>query len=78
MAAVYDYSKARQSLAALLEQATREGEVRIKRKDGQVFVIRPEPRVDSPLDVEGINLNISTDEVVQIIREGREARTHVR
>jgi hypothetical protein len=77
MAALYNYSKARQSLAALLEQAAREGEVRIKRKDGQVFVIRPELRRDSPLDVEGISLNISTDEVVQIIREGREARTHV-
>jgi antitoxin Phd len=78
MAAVYNYSKARQSLAALLEQAAREGDVRIKRKNGQVFIIRPELRTDSPLDVEGISLNISTDEVVQIIREGREARTHVR
>jgi hypothetical protein len=78
MAALYNYSKARQSLAALLEQAAREGEVRIKRKDGQVFVIRPELRRDSPLDVEGISLNISTDEVVQIIREGREARSQVR
>jgi hypothetical protein len=78
MASVYNYSRARQSLAALLEQAAREGEVRIKRKDGQVFVIRPELRGDSPLDVEGISLNISTDEVVQIIRDGREARAHVR
>jgi len=74
MAAVYNYSRARQSLAALLEQAARDGEVRIKRKDGQVFVIRPELRMDSPLDVEGISLNISTEEVVQIIREGRETR----
>jgi antitoxin Phd len=78
MAAVYNYSKARQSLAALLDQAAREGEVKIRRKDGQVFVIRPEPRKDSPLDVEGISLNISSDEVVQIIREGREAKTYVR
>jgi hypothetical protein len=34
MAAVYNYSKARQNLAAVLEQAAREGEVRIRRKDG--------------------------------------------
>jgi hypothetical protein len=47
-------------------------------KDGQVLIIRQELRMDSPLDVEGISLNISTDEVVQIIREGREARTLVR
>jgi hypothetical protein len=75
MPVMYNYSKARQNLAVLLEQAAKTGEVKIRRKDGQVFVIRPEPRKDSPLDVEGISLNISTDEVVQIIREGREART---
>jgi hypothetical protein len=53
----------------------KEGGVKIRRKDGQVFVIRPKPRKDSPLDVEGISLDISVDEVVQIIREGREAKT---
>ena len=37
---VYTYSEARQSLATLLDKAAQEGEVRIKRKDGQVFVIR--------------------------------------
>jgi len=78
MAAVYNYSKARQNLAALLEQAVKDGEVRIKRKDGQVFVIRPEPQKDSLLDVEGVNLNISTEEVVEIIRAGREERTYGR
>lgn len=75
MVAVYNFSKARQSLAALLEQAATEGEVRIRRKDGQVFVIKPEPRKESPLDVEGVTLDISSEEVVRIIREGRETRT---
>jgi hypothetical protein len=70
MAAVYNYSKARQNLAAVLEQAARESEVRIKRKDGQVFVVRPEPGKGPPLDIEGVSLNISTDEVVAIIHEG--------
>ena len=69
---VYTYSEARQNLATLLEQADREGEVRIRRKDGQVFVIRPQPRADSPLDVEGIDLEITTDEIVRLVREGRE------
>ena len=68
---VYTYSEARQNLASLLEQAVKEGEVRIKRKDGQTFVIRPEPRADSPLDVEGIDLGITTTEIVQFIHEGR-------
>jgi len=78
MAAVYNYSKARQNLAAVLEQAAREGEVRIKRKDGQVFVIRPAQGKDSPLDVEGVSLDLSTDELVAIIREGREERTSLK
>ena len=68
---VYTYSEARQKLATLLEQAVKEGEVRIKRKDGQTFVIRPEKRVGSPLDVEGIDLGITTAEIVQFIHEGR-------
>ena len=68
---VYTYSEARQKLASLLEQAIKEGEVKIKRKDGQTFVIRPETRVGSPLDVEGIDLGITTAEIVQFIHEGR-------
>ncbi|MBN1956127.1 MAG: type II toxin-antitoxin system Phd/YefM family antitoxin [Anaerolineae bacterium] len=69
---VYTYSEARQNLASLLDQAAKEGEVRIRRKDGQVFVIRLQPRSDSPLDVKEVDLGISTDDIVKIVREGRE------
>ena len=68
---VYTYSKARQNLASLLEQASQEGEVRIKRKDGQIFVIRPEPRTGSPLDVESVDLGITTEEIIQFVQESR-------
>lgn len=68
---VYTYSEARRNLASLLEQAIREGEARIRRKDGQIFVIRPEPKTDSPLDVESVDLGITTAEIVQFIHEGR-------
>ena len=68
---VYTYSEARQKFAALLEQAVKEGEVKIKRKDGQTFVIRPEKRAGSPLDVEGLDLGITASEIVQFIQEGR-------
>jgi hypothetical protein len=68
---VYTYSEARQKLASLLEQAVEEGEVRIKRKDGQTFVIRHETRVGSPLDVAGMDLGVTTAEIVQFIQEGR-------
>lgn len=68
---VYTYSEARQRLAALLERARREGSVRIRRRDGQTFVVQPEPSLDSPLDVGGVNLGLTHDEIVQVVREGR-------
>ena len=61
-----------QSLSSLLEQALREGEVRIQRADGQTFVLRPEKVKRSALDVESIKLNVSTEEIIEFIREGRE------
>ena len=73
MTQVYTYSDARQNLASLLERAIQEGEVKVKRKDGQIFVIKPEQKTTSPLDVPGINLNITTDEIVALIRESRRA-----
>ena len=37
---VYTYSEARQNLASLLDIAQRDGAVRIRRKDGQSFVLQ--------------------------------------
>ena len=69
---VYTYSEARQKLASLLEQAARDGEVRIKRRDGRIFVISLQRRPDSPLDVPGVDLGVTTAEIVEALREGRE------
>ena len=66
------YSETQESLSELLERASEEGEVRIKRTDGKIFVLKPEKRERSALDVVGINLGISTKEVVDFVREGRE------
>jgi len=71
MGAVYTYTEARQNLASLLDLAIQEGEVRVKRKDGQTFVIKPEQKAGSPLDVEGVDLGIAATEIVQFIRESR-------
>ena len=68
---VYTYTEARQNLATLLDKALREGEVLIRRKDGQVFVLKPQLRPDSVLDVEGVDLNLSASEIVGFIHEGR-------
>ena len=67
----YTYSEARQKLAAVLDEAKREGAVRIRRRDGQVFILNSEHDTRSPLDVKGLNLDISREEIVEYIREGR-------
>ena len=69
---VYTYSEARQNLASVLEAAQRDGAVRIRRRNGQTFVLQPELSAASPLDVEGIDLDVPTEEIVSMIREGRE------
>jgi PHD/YefM family antitoxin component YafN of YafNO toxin-antitoxin module len=38
----YTYSEARQRLASLLNSARTDGAVRIRRRDGQRFIVRPE------------------------------------
>jgi hypothetical protein len=69
---VYLMAEAKEKLEALLEEACREGEILIKREDGQIFVIRPAQQNRSPLDVPGVNLGLSKSEIVQSVREGRE------
>ncbi len=69
---VYTYSEARQKLAMILDQAENTGKVIIRRKDGRTFALVPEKVVSSPLDVPTIKANITTQEIVDIIREGRE------
>jgi hypothetical protein len=68
---IYTYSQARQNLAKLLDQASREGTVRVRRRDGRTFIIQPEPSVKSPLEVEGVDLGITIAEIVDFIRESR-------
>ncbi|PIP42328.1 MAG: prevent-host-death protein [Desulfobacterales bacterium CG23_combo_of_CG06-09_8_20_14_all_51_8] len=69
---VYTYSEARQKLALVLEQAENTGKVLIRRKDGRTFSLVPEKIASSPLDVPTIRAKITTKEIVDIIREGRE------
>ena len=69
---VYTYSEARQKLAMILDQAENTGKVLIRRKDGRTFALVPEQKAPSPLDIPTIKANITTQEIVDIIREGRE------
>ncbi|HEY7478904.1 MAG TPA: hypothetical protein VH680_00175 [Gemmatimonadales bacterium] len=64
-------AEARQRLASLLERASKDGAVRIRRKDGRSFVLRPEPSSLSPLDVPAVQARLTRDEILDAIREGR-------
>lgn len=68
---VYTYSEARQNLAGLLDRAAAEGEVVIQRRDGQTFVVKPQPRAASPLDVGKVNVRLTQREILDAIYEGR-------
>lgn len=69
---VYSYSEARQKLAMVLKKAESTGKVIIRRKDGRTFSLVPEKIASSPLDVPSIKANVTTEEIVDMIREGRE------
>lgn len=70
----FTYSNARQNLSRLLDIASRRGEVKIRRRDGSSFVIRPEEKADSksPLDVKGIHpKGLGRGDILKAIQEGR-------
>ncbi len=69
---VFTFSEARQSFSSVLDRAKAEGQALIKRKDGSLFVIKPVSRPSSPLDVAGVDLDLSAEEIVDVVREGRE------
>jgi hypothetical protein len=58
-------------LAELLNRARREGQVEIRRRDGQSFVVRPNQRATSPLDVPGVDAGLTRREIVGVVRESR-------
>lgn len=69
---IYSYSEARQKLATVLKQAEYSGKVIIRRKDGRTFALIPVMIPDSPLDVPSIKAQLTTDEIVDFVRKGRE------
>jgi len=68
---IYSFKEARQKLSVVLDRASAEGEVRILGRDGGEYIVRP-ARSGSPLDVEGVETDITIDEIISAVREGRE------
>ncbi len=68
----YSFTEARQNFASVLDEAKNEGVVCIKKRDGEAFYIKPVSTKKSPLDITGIDLEISSEEIVSSIRGCRE------
>lgn len=68
---LYTYSDARQQFSTVLETASREGKVLIRKRDGSLFALVPEPVARSPFDVEGIATEVPTSEIIATLREER-------
>ena len=68
---VYTYSEARRLFARILDEAREGGEVRIRRQDGSEFSIRPVQAKGSPLDVPGVETDVTRDEILAAIQESR-------
>ncbi len=69
---VYTFSEARQNFATVLDNAQKEGAVRITRRDGRTFTIQPVQESQSPLEVKGVKLKLNRNEIVAAVRESRE------
>lgn len=73
---VYTYSEARQRLARVLDEARSGGEIRIKRRDGSEFAVRPVTVGKSPLDVPGVDTGLERADILAALRESREREPH--
>ncbi len=72
---VFTYSEARQKLSSVLDKAEKSGKVLIRRRDGRTFALVPEPAAASPLDVPWIDAQVTTEEIVSILRKQRGRKT---
>ena len=72
----YNYSEVQQNFSSILSLSLTE-EVIVKEKNGRRYRITPIETTanKSPFDVQGINTDISTDEMIDFLRESRVARS---
>ena len=67
----YSFSEVKQNINSIFEQAIIDGAVQIKGEDSQIFMLTPVAAKKSPLDVAGVALDLTADEIVDFIHEGR-------
>jgi hypothetical protein len=70
MTTTYSYEKAKKSFDLVFKKATIDGKVTI-RKDDELYILMPASKNVSPLDIEGVDMDISSNEIIQFIHESR-------
>lgn len=68
----YNFSEARRNFASVLETAKQEWIICIYKRNGEAYYLTPAKVKKSPLDVEGIDLHLSSSQIMSIVRESRE------
>ena len=71
----YTIAEAQKNLPALLEES-KKGMVVIHGDSGDAFLVKAEPKPEIregkfPAHIKGVDLDITTEEIVEIVREGR-------
>ena len=56
------------------DEGKKEGVVCVKKRDGESFYIKPAIVKKSPHDVKGVDLGITSTEILDAIRESREKK----
>ena len=68
----YSFTEARQNFASLLDEEQQKGAVCIRKRNGEAFYVKPAIMKESPLDIAGIDLQVTRNDIVDSVRESRE------
>ena len=68
---VLSYSEARDNLAEVLDRVSTHGPVKICRLDGREYVIYASGKNASPADIDGVDTDLTAEEIVRLVRSGR-------
>jgi len=66
----YRYEKVKKNFDLIFKKAAIDGKVVIQTNNG-FYVLMPISKETSPLDIEGVDMGLSSKEIVQFIHEGR-------
>lgn len=71
---VFTYSESRKRLAEVLDMAE-EDEVIIRRRNGDAFSLTEVRKKASPLDIDGVEVDVTLQELAAAVRESRERQS---